>query len=243
MRILIADDEPLARTRLRRLLEELPQASAIAEAENGLIALKTIGEWQPDVVLLDIRMPILDGIEVARQLSRLDHPPAVIFTTAFDSHAIAAFEAQAADYLLKPIRRERLERALINATRTTKLQLEHLPNSQPSKARSHISATLAGRLKLIPIRDIYYFQADSKYVTVRYRDGEVLIEDSLKSLEQEFAPRLLRIHRNALIAVEHIAAVERDATGRNYVMLRESGEKLEVSRRHLGELKSRLRGT
>lgn len=243
MRILIADDEPLARTRLRRMLEELPQAANLAEAENGLQALKLIGEWQPDVVLLDIRMPGLDGLEVAKRLTHLEHPPAIIFTTAFDSHAIAAFESQATDYLLKPIRKERLQQALTKATRTTRLQLANLPQHGAGTARTHLSATQGGKLRLIPLRDILYFQAGHKYVSVHYTDGEVLIEESLKSLEEEFADRFVRIHRNALVAMEHIVGLDRDDSGQHFVVLRDNPTRLEISRRHLAELRARLRQT
>lgn len=243
MRILIADDEPLARTRMRRLLEELPQAASLAEAENGQQALKLIGEWQPDVVLLDIRMPGLDGLEVAKRLSHLDHPPAIIFTTAFDSHAIAAFESQATDYLLKPIRKERLQQALAKASRTTRLQLANLPSHGIDNARTHLSATQGGKLRLIPLRDVLYFQAGHKYVSVHHADGEVLIEESLKSLEEEFADRFVRIHRNALVAMAHIAGLDRDEHGQHVVVLRDSAARLEISRRHLPELRARLRQT
>lgn len=242
MRILLVDDEPLARQRMRRLLEELPEATAVKEAENGQNALRLAFEWQPDVVLLDIRMPGMDGLQVARQLASLEHPPAVIFTTAFDSHAMAAFEAQAVGYLLKPVRKERLQQAIQGAARPTRVQLNALRTSSASTdARSHISATLGGKLHLIPVRDILYFQADQKYVSVHHRDGEVLIEESLKALEQEFSSQFVRIHRNALVAVAHICAMGKDAYGSTLVSLREGDARLEVSRRHVVEVRARLK--
>lgn len=241
MRILLVDDEPLARQRMHRLLEELPEATAVKEAENGQNALRLAFEWQPDVVLLDIRMPGMDGLQVARQLAGLEHPPAVIFTTAFDSHAMAAFDAQAVGYLLKPIRKERLQQAIRGAARPTRVQLNALQASPTTDARSHISATLGGKLHLIPVRNILYFQADQKYVSVHHRDGEALIEESLKALEQEFSSQFVRIHRNALVAVAHICAMGKDTHGSTLVSLRENNTELEVSRRHVAEVRARLK--
>ena len=151
MRILVVDDEPLARARLKQLVEELAVGEVVGEAADGTQALHLVQTVEPDLLLLDIRMPGMDGIEVARHLARLDAPPAVVFTTAYDSHALAAIEASAVDYLLKPIRRERLSRALDRARSLTRAQLAGLHEAQPPErqARTHIAATLQGNLPTV----------------------------------------------------------------------------------------------
>jgi two-component system response regulator AlgR len=241
--VLIVDDEAPARARLAGLLAELDGCSVAGEARNGREALDFCAGRRPDVVLMDIRMPGMDGIEAARHLSLLDDPPAVIFTTAFDEYAIEAFEAQAIGYVLKPVRRPRLERALAHAARLTRPQLARLDAQNAKVApRGHLCARVRDELKLIPIRNVLYFLADQKYVTVRHQAGEDLLDESLKDLEQEFAADFLRIHRNALIAVRHLDAVEKADDGSYVVRLRGCGERLAVSRRQAGELRRRLRG-
>jgi len=248
MRILIVDDEPLARSRLAALLRDLPGCEVAGEAGNGIQALEQVQALEPDVVLLDIRMPGMDGIEAARHLSTLETPPAVIFTTAYDDYALAAFETCALDYLLKPIRQERLARALENCHRLTRAQLATLQQAgardgatvQP-EARSHISARVKGGLRLVPVEDICFFHADQKYVTVGYLDGEVLIDESLKSLEKEFGDRFVRIHRNALVARARIMGLEKDREGRCRIILRDCARRLEISRRHLPDIRRQLR--
>ncbi len=240
MKILIVDDEPPARHRLGALLDELGVGKVVGEASNGRQALERMAEEMPDVLLLDIRMPGMDGLEVARHLTAFDSPPAVIFTTAYDQHALAAFEAQAVDYLLKPIRRDRLRDALDRVRRLTRAQLEALQNAD-TRARTHISATRHGSLVLVPVDQVCYFQADQKYVTVAYVEGQVLIEEPLKALESEFGDRFLRIHRNALVAPHYVDALERDAQGHYRIRLKGIGETLEVSRRMLAVVKHRLK--
>jgi two-component system, LytTR family, response regulator AlgR len=248
MKLLIADDEPLARERLRQLLAEIGDCAIVGEAANGYEALLRAHELKPEVALLDIRMPGMDGLEAARHIAALEQPPAVIFTTAYSDHALEAFEAQAVDYLLKPIERSRLEKALVRARRFGASQASGQLASQLSAisaamgdapARTHICATLHGGIQVVPVASIRYFQADSKYVTVRFPGGQVLIEDSLKALETEFAARFLRVHRNALAALAHIQALEKSA-GHWQVRLMEVPEPLEVSRRHLSEVRSRI---
>jgi two-component system response regulator AlgR len=236
LRALIVDDEPPARDRLRRLLEEMPRVSVIAEAGNGREALELCAAHSPDVVLLDIRMPGMDGIEAARHLGRMQTPPAVIFTTAYDEHALEAFETQALGYLLKPVRREKLARAIRHAARLAAPQLLRLAErTRLGRRRTHVCARHGEQLRLIPVEDIYFFCADQKYVTVRHRGGSDLIDESLRALADEFSPDFLRVHRNSLVALRHVRALERNAEGQYLVRLKETEETLPVSRRHAAE--------
>jgi two-component system response regulator AlgR len=242
VKIVIADDELPARARLRRLLEEIGSHDIVAEAANGAEALAACARELPEVVLLDIRMPGIGGVEAARHLNALAQPPAVIFVTAYDEYAVEAFEAQAVGYLMKPVRRERLEAALDGAARLTRAQLAAVARADARPARRHhIAARIADRLRLIPVENIVYFQADQKYVCVHHLEGEVLIDEPLKDLEEEFAPDFLRIHRNALIAVKHLLAVEKLANAQFQARLRGCAEPLAVSRRHATALRRLLR--
>lgn len=243
MKILIVDDEALARARLRSLTEEMAGIDVAGEAANGKQALFAASELAPDVILLDIRMPVMDGLEAAQHLATLENPPAVIFTTAYGDHALAAFEAHAVDYLLKPIRKERLRQALDKAGKLNRVQLHAVTRNESgdTHARTHISSHSAGRIQLVAVADILYFQADHKYVTVRHTGGEVLIEASLKSLEEEFAGHFTRIHRNALVANAHLIGMAKNKEGHYEVMLRGSDDRLEVSRSHLPLVKKRLK--
>ena len=241
-RVLIVDDETPARERLRRLLDELGEVVIVGEAASGEAAVRLAGELKPDVLLLDVRMPGMSGLEAARHLTLLPAAPAVVFTTAYDSFAIEAFEAQAIGYLLKPVRVEKLRAALQRAAQLAGAQLTSIARADPGRpARTHVSARLGDAVRLIAIPGIYYFSADQKYTTVRHRGGSELIEDSLRALEAEFAAQFVRVHRNALVNVSFLAAVERDAAGLHQVVLREIGERLAVSRRLAGELRERLR--
>ncbi|HEX7012303.1 MAG TPA: LytTR family DNA-binding domain-containing protein [Steroidobacteraceae bacterium] len=243
MKLLIVDDEAPARDRLRRLLAEIEGCEVLAEAETGEEALARCGELKPDVVLLDVRMPGLTGIQVARHIDTLEDPPAVIFTTAYDQYAVEAFETEAVGYLLKPVRKEKLAHALRHAARISPSRLVKLAESaRIEHRREQICARLGDQLRLIPIQDIYYFLADQKYVTVRHKGGESLIDESLKSLSEEFAADFVRIHRNALVAEKQISAVERTESGQYIVRVRECGDVLDVSRRHASELLRRIRG-
>ncbi len=242
MKILIVDDEAPARARLRRLVEEIDACVVVGEAANGREALLLSDKTQPDVLLLDIRMPGMDGLEAARHLAMLENPPAVIFTTAYGDHALEAFAARAIDYLLKPIRKERLAQALTHVRKLNRAQSAALTGIDAAQARSHICARVRGALQLVPVSEILYFLADQKYVTVCHSEGSVLIEEPLKTLETEFAMAFTRIHRNALVAAAHITGLERDADGKAYLRLRGVKERLEVSRRHAAALRQRLVG-
>ena len=244
MKVVIVDDEPPARDRLRQLLDDTGAHEVIGEAGNGHEALAVVGREKPDVVLLDIRMPGMDGIETARHLNQAETPPAVVFTTAYDEYAIEAFEANAIGYVLKPVRRERLEQALAQAARLTGDVLGDI-SSHPeiSSERKHLCSRLHDELKLIPVEEVHYFIADQKYVSVVHESGRDLIEDSLKALEAEFAERFVRIHRGAVVAVDAIESLKKDEEGRTRVILRvDTGDdELVVSRRHLADVKRRLR--
>ncbi len=238
--VLIVDDEPPARDRLERLIGDLPAWTVAGTCGTGLEALDLVMELKPAVVLLDIRMPGMTGIEAARHLSTLEAPPAVVFTTAYDEYALEAFESQAVDYLLKPVRRGRLEDALRTA-RLAAPQLRELgKGNELLTQRQHVAVRVRSELKLIPVTEILFFRAEQKYVTVRHVNGEELIEESLKHLAEEFASRFVRIHRSVLIAVSHIDALEKGVDGRYQVRMRAVEETLPVSRRQVSELKQRM---
>ncbi|HUE48536.1 MAG TPA: LytTR family DNA-binding domain-containing protein [Steroidobacteraceae bacterium] len=240
MKVLIVDDEPPARERLRSLLAEIADVEVVGEAVNGHEALKETHDRAPDVVLLDVRMPGMDGLEAARHLNVLEEPPAVIFTTAYDQYAVEAFDANAVGYLLKPVRKEQLAASLARAGRLTRAQLQRLAATGEER-RSHIAARHREGLRLIPIEEVQYFLADQKYTTVRHLKGEDLIEDSLRLLESEFGTGFVRIHRNALVGVKYLERIERNADGQYFVRLRGCEAPLQVSRRMAGELKERFR--
>ncbi len=235
MKLLIVDDEPLARARLRALVAELamPGVEVVGEAVDGVDAILAHESAPVDVVLLDIAMPRMDGLEAARHLSTLDQSPAVIFCTAFDEHALAAFEAHAVDYLVKPVSRERLRVAIERARRFSGEQMRDLGSDAKVLARTHICARIRGSLRLVPVNEIAHFLAEDKYVVVHHDHGEVLIEESLKSLEDEFVRQFVRIHRNCLVAIDRITALERSSEGGTMAMVRGAAHPLEISRRCL----------
>ena len=175
MNILIVDDEPLARQRLVGLLKNLNGYTVCGEASTGSEALIRAQALKPDIILLDIRMPGMDGLEAAQHLNQMSRPPAIIFTTAFSDHALKAFEAHAVDYLLKPIKQERLEQALHSAKRLTRPQLNELRLTDDTSIRSHICVKIRGTLELVPVEDIRYFMADHKYVTIKTLNHEYLL--------------------------------------------------------------------
>jgi len=242
MRVLIVDDEPPARERLRSMLAEAGDFEVAGEAGHGEQAIDLVDRLTPDIVLLDVRMPGIDGLEVARHLAALPAPPAVIFTTAFDEYALQAFDSEAVAYLLKPIRAEKLRAALAKAARLTRPQLQQVAAAarEPTH-RMHIGVRGRDGLKLIPIEEVFYFHADQKYTTVKHLKGEDLIEDSLKTLEEEFSASFVRIHRNAVVNTRYLERIARDASGQHFVHLRGLPDALEVSRRMAGDLKDRFR--
>lgn len=241
MRVLIVDDEPPARAWLRDLLGRLPDHEPCGEAGNGAEALRLAAILKPDVVLLDIRMPGLDGLETAYRLMELAQPPAIVFITAYGEYALDAFDAHAVAYLLKPVRLERLERALANAGRVNRAQLASLTAEPAGPNRTHIRARIGQRLEMIPLADVFYFQADQKYVTVHHRHGEALIEESLKTLETELGSRVVRVHRNALAMAVHVAGLEKTRDGGANLTFHNIPDRLEVSRRHLPAIRQFLK--
>ncbi len=242
MKILIVDDEMLARERLVNLLSELNADFSISEAENGIAALRLISKESPELILLDIRMPVMDGLEVAHHLAGLEAPPAIIFTTAYQDYALDAFDAHAVDYLMKPIRKERLQEAIDRAKTMNRININELrDNPRSDNSRSHLSTIVHGNLQIIPIEKIYYLKADQKYVAVVWSEGELLLDDSLKSLEQEFSSKFTRIHRNTLVALKYIAALEKDREGGLCIKLQGTETRLPVSRRHASHIRKVLK--
>ena len=237
VRIMIVDDEAPARRRMRDMLSDCAAAfphQVVMEAANGQEAIRGIAETDANLLLMDIHMPEMTGIEVARHLTGLENPPAVIFTTAFDEYAVKAFEVNAVDYLLKPVRAERLLAALAKAKTMPPLSREILEKIG-TEARRFLSITERGRILLVAVADIIYLRAELKYVTIRTSEREYLLEESLTHLEAEFASQMVRIHRNALIARRAVKGFERtgDAEGDSHweVILDGISERLPVSRR------------
>jgi two-component system response regulator AlgR len=255
LKVLIVDDEPPARARLAQLLNDCAATVPLAiagEADGGFRALEAVDLHTPDVVLLDIHMPDMQGIEVARHLAAREQPPALIFVTAFDDHALEAFEVQALDYLLKPVRAERLASALarVQRLRPHEPKLEEVARSLGT-ARTHLTVSERGRMILVPVDDIVYLRAELKYVTIRTTAREHLTEESLTSLESEFGERFVRIHRNALVARKSIHGFQRvkgsadtegeASEGHWEVLLKELSERLPISRRQWPTVKAAAR--
>ncbi|MHB0925549.1 MAG: LytR/AlgR family response regulator transcription factor [Gallionellaceae bacterium] len=238
LRVFIVDDEPPARNRLRDLLHDCSEQLAlevVGEAGNGQEALDKLMETPVDAVLLDIRMPQMDGIELAQHLNKLPKPPVIIFTTAYDTYAIKAFELHAIDYLLKPIRLGRLFEALTRARAAVPVQTEVLRDLLP-EPRKFLSIHERGKIHLVPIEQVLFLRAELKYVTVRTAEHEYLLEESLTALEKEFAARFVRVHRNCLVAKEEIEGFEKgggeEGEGSGWmVKLKELDELLPISRR------------
>jgi len=240
MKILVVDDERPARQRLIKLINDMksPRYQAVGDAANGQDAVDMCHKQPIDLVLMDIRMPGLDGIAAARQLGKLKIPPAVIFTTAFEQHALEAFEANAVGYLLKPIRKEKLIKAIEGATRLNMTQLDALGDSQGD----FMTVQVHGNLKRIMLKDVIYFHADQKYVNIVHVDGEALTEESLKSIGLKYSDKFMRIHRNALVSKTQLIGLSKTPLGQHYAELTGVSKKLEVSRRHLAEVKKWLKG-
>ena len=242
MKVLVVDDESLARERLVVLLATIDGAEVAGEAGNGRDALQAVARLRPDVVLLDIRMPVMDGLEAARHLGLLEKPPAIVFCTAFEDHALAAFEANAVDYLVKPVRAERLAAALAKARRWSGEEARGIDRAAaPGRRRTHLCARVRGSLVLVPVADVDYLLAEDKYVVVHHAKGEVLIEEPLKALEDEFEERFVRIHRNCLVARGRLAGLSRTPDGRLFAVIDGVQATLEVSRRNLPALRKLVR--
>ena len=238
MKILIVDDEPLARERLQRLVAKLePQAECLM-ASSGEEALLEVASHEPDLLLLDIRMPGMDGIEVATRVEALEQPPAVVFCTAYDEYALEALRHQAVAYLLKPIRETELSRALSVAGRVNRVQLAAL-RGEPVDARHCVSSQTHRGIETMSVDAVRCFVAEQKYVTAYGPDQELLLPDTLKDLEAEFSEQFVRIHRNALVALQHIERLSKSGDGWR-VELQGVAIRPLVSRRHLAEVRARL---
>ena len=242
MDILICDDEPLAVERLVRLVSDLGH-QVVATAEHGGQVYDLVLEYEPDVVLLDIQMPEIDGLSCARQLAQLEIKPAIIFCTAYDQHALQAFQSQAQAYLLKPIAKNELREVLNQICKPNQAQVSQFQQSSSQiskKQRQHITAKSHRGVELIPVEQVYYFLADQKYVTIRHQKGSVLIDETLKDLELEFADQFIRIHRNALVSIKFLDGIESICSGQYQVRLRDIAERLVISRRHLPQLRESI---
>lgn len=241
MRVLVVDDEALARDRLTAILEELGSPyQVVGHAATGDEALALFAHQGADLVLMDIRMPGMDGLQAALELARSETPPAVIFTTAYEEHALQAFEAQAMDYLLKPVRRARLQQALARARSLTLAQVQTLTELS-GRPIPQLSSNYRGGVQRLPLDQVLYLRAESKYVTARHASGELLLEESLKTLEARYADWFVRIHRNALVARDALVGLERGVDGSMQVRLAGCDEMLEVSRRHQVEIRRWLK--
>jgi two-component system response regulator AlgR len=234
LKVILVDDEALARARLADLLTDLADNFAVevvAQASNGEAALERAADTPADVILLDIQMPGMNGLEAARYISRMPQAPAIIFVTAFDEHALRAFELRAVDYLLKPVRLARLREAL---SRIKPLNVETADALAPR--RTHFSLLERGRIWRVPVADVLYLRAELRYVTARTREREYLLDESLTKLEEEFGQEFMRIHRNCLVARKHLAGFQRiadEGEGHWQALLKDWPERLPVSRRQM----------
>lgn len=252
MDILIVDDEPLARDRLVRLVSSLGH-EVVAQAGDGEAALAAINTYDPMLVLLDIEMPGQTGLQVASHIADLETPPAIIFTTAYDQYALDAFDTLAAGYLLKPVEKSQLEQSLEKAQSLNKMQRQLLSEEfksdshdasttdQVIKKRQHIAAQSHRGMELIAVDSIRCFLADHKYVMVVGTQGETLIDGTLKELEREFSDTFVRIHRNALVSIQHIMGLDRDTDGHFSVRLLDVEQSPMVSRRYASKLKALMK--
>ncbi|MHB1618286.1 MAG: LytR/AlgR family response regulator transcription factor [Metallibacterium sp.] len=232
MRVLIADDEPLARARLQALLRDCNGAELVGSVGSARAALEALPVLKPTVLLLDIEMPGVDGLALAERIARLTPPPQVIFCTAYAQHALRAYELKAADYLLKPVRIERLREALERARRL---------HAESAAARPHLSGMVRGMRQRVPLDEIIALLADDKYVTVHHSGGTLLIEDSLRTLEQTHPERWLRLHRSCLVPRERLLGLNTLPDGRIVAQLAGSTLQPEVSRRNLASVRAWLR--
>lgn len=235
MRVLIADDEPLARARLAVLLRECAGAEVVANVGDGDAALAACARLQPDLLLLDIAMPGQDGIDVARRLAALPAPPQLVFCTAYEEHALAAYELRAADYLLKPVRLERLREALARADALR-------GRAAMVETAAFLLMQVRGAPLRVPLRDVLYLTADDKYVTVHRVAGDVLTEQSLTAIEETFPGRFVRIHRACLVPAERLLGLTRDAAGAQRALIAGTDAVPEISRRNLAAVRKLLRG-
>lgn len=234
IRTLIVDDEPPARARLRRMVEALPGCEVSGEAGSGTAALKMIRASMPDLVLLDISMPGLDGMGLAAALQDMDKAPEIVFCTAWPDQALEAFNRDAVDYLVKPVREERLQAAISKVARV-------LGKTGGQDTQQFLRSTVGGKTLLIKLEDVVCLVAEDKYTTVWYEGGKTVINESLVELERKFPGQLLRVHRKSLVAPGRIRGLERTRSGKCLLVLDGSGERPEVSRRQLSTVRQLIR--
>lgn len=239
-RVFIVDDEPLARERLKRLLQGQEQFSVCGEAEHGEAALAWLKKNQADIMLLDIQMPGVNGLQVAAKIQPQENAPVIIFCTAYDEHALEAFRVQALDYLLKPVRPEELSRALNRAAEWLSNPANSASSTQVSE-RTHLTANSHKGFERIAVADIIACVAEQKYVRVLHEDGELLVDESLKQLEEEFPQLFIRTHRSALVALERLHLLQAQQGG-HQILLHGLAEPIPVSRRHLAKVKEAMEG-
>ncbi len=242
MKILVVDDESLARERLRRLLAKVAPEAIVVEAGDGAAALQVCQAEQPDLLLLDVRMPGMDGMAVAATLAAQPQPPAIIFCTAYDQHALDALRHNASAYLLKPVRQSELQEALAGAARINRVQAQQWVDNPGSSDAERSTITSQGHrgVEGVAVESVRCFMASDKYVSACHPDGSLLLQESLKELEQEFAGRFVRVHRNALVGLAHIQALRRSDSGGWLVVLEGVSERPAVSRRHLAAVKKQM---
>lgn len=233
LNILIIDDEQPARDRLRRLLRNLPKCEVVGEAASSNEALECIRELGPDVLLLDISMPGMDGMSLARVLQEGGASPAIIFCTAYQDQALNAFEVEAVDYVVKPVRIERLETAIERARK-------YVGSEQGSEEEQYVRSTVGGKVVLTPVHRVICLVSEDKYTTVTHEKGSTVIDESLTELEQKYPGLFFRVHRNALVSRKHLRGLERSTEGHTYVLLSGTDRKPEVSRRNISSLRKLL---
>jgi two-component system response regulator AlgR len=235
IRTLIIDDEPPARARMKRLLADESRCEVVGEAGSGARALELVRQLEPDLLLLDISMPGMDGMALARSMREMEKAPAVVFCTAWPDQALEAFDCDAVDYLVKPVRLERLQAAVAKVTRILSQERQGLPTNK------FLRSSVGGKTLLVALSDVICLVAEDKYTTVYYREGKTVINDTLIDLEKRFPDQLLRVHRNALVAPDTIRGLERLISGSTFVVLEGTGFKPEVSRRKLSAVRKYLR--
>lgn len=248
LRVLVVDDEALARGRLAALLGDCqnPAATVVAQASHGAQALDLLRAVAVDVVLLDIHMPGMDGLALARTLRSLPEPPSVVFVTAHAEHALQAFEVEAVDYLTKPVRLERLQQALQKVRRIQSGAVAP-PLASALDSDEVLLIQDRNRTERVPLSSVLFFKAELKYITVRTPARSYILDGSLNDLEERYAPQFIRIHRNALVARRAARALERhyDAEEGEGWALRLDGvdERLLVSRRQVSAVREMLAGS
>lgn len=241
MQVLVVDDELPARERLANMLKEIDvkQWHLAGTAENGQQAVDFFSENPVDVVLMDIRMPVMDGLQAAARLAQQPKPPAVIFTTAYNEYALEAFDVNGTAYLLKPVKKAKLLETLERIQIPNRAQLARAEST--NNAQEYIAGNYRGGVQRVSVEDIVCFQAEQKYVMACTAEREILLDMPLKSLEEKFAEQFIRVHRNALAARQKMLALEKNTDGQAFLIMQGTERKLEVSRRHLSQVKQYLR--